>query len=188
MLIYEELKKDHRKVLSLVDRLAKAEKMNRDERRKLVQEITDELVPHSRAEEAVFYNVLRAMEPKQNLIAHSYQEHMETEALLRALKAAEIVDIHWHNGAKKLKEILSHHIDNEENKVFEMARKSLSDEDAKRIAHAFRELKPRIKDSNMLKSSLELAINLLPKTLREKVTPLFDKTFLGPPSQTRKAS
>src|SRR5262249_48174379 len=118
MLIYDELKKDHRKVLALADQLTQSEGKSRAERKKMVQEILDELVPHSRDEEAVFYNVLRALDKEDKILAHSFQEHMEVEALLRTLKAAETIDLHWKTGARKVKEGLSHHIEAEETRLF----------------------------------------------------------------------
>ena len=82
MEIYEALKSDHEELKGLLNDLI-ALKDDDDYRYVLIEEIRNALVPHSRAEESVFYNTLRAVNADKKLVFHGYQEHMEAETLLR---------------------------------------------------------------------------------------------------------
>ena len=72
MLIYETLKKDHQHLLGLINQLNTIEEHD-DRRKGLIKEIRDEIIPHSRAEEAVFYNPLRTATAAQHVVRHSFQ-------------------------------------------------------------------------------------------------------------------
>jgi len=172
MQIYELLKKDHDVVQDLMDRLLALS--DEDESHfELVEQIRDELIPHSRAEEAVFYNAIRALDADSGQIMHSYKEHMEAETLLRSLQVKEKVNLDWKKTAVKLKEALDHHIQEEETKVFALGRKMLTDEDAEKIGAAFERLKPEVREEGFVKTSLEMVKNLMPAKL-SKIVELTD--------------
>jgi len=164
MLIYEALEKDHQKLKALVEDLV--EVSERNERRKaklLVEEIRDELIPHSRAEEAVFYNILGTFGEAQPLVLHhGFQEHIEAEAILRSLQAKEDLDKEWHLLVRKFQKALLEHIDEEENEIFETAKKFLSETDATMMAATFEQLKPQVLKEGWVKNTLDLVVNLMP--------------------------
>lgn len=161
MLIYEMLKNDHNKVKGLLNDLLQV--TADDERRSaLIDQIRDEIVPHSRAEESVFYNSLRALDASKDLVMHGYQEHVEIEALLRTLQLKDIVDANWRKTALKLKENLEHHINEEETKIFSAAKSLFTEEEAIMMGYAFEELKPEIKDENFMQTTFDLMVNLMP--------------------------
>jgi iron-sulfur cluster repair protein YtfE (RIC family) len=152
--------------LSLMDRLIQSADASSDQRNALIREIRNALIPHSRAEEAVFYNAIRQenQEKKQSqaLIQHSYSDHMMAEGLLRSLQVTGLVDLGWRQTATKLREALSHHIQEEETEVFAVARKVLSDEESQQIGAAFVQLKPAIEAQGIVGTSLDLVANLMP--------------------------
>jgi len=187
MTIYAELKKDHETVLGLLDELVQAEKSDLSTRRGIIAKITAALVPHSRAEEAVFYNAIRAVS-KDDLIAHSYVEHLEAETLLRSLQLAEAVDVHWKNGAKKLKEALSHHIEEEQGPLFAKAKELFAEDEAEMLGVAFVQLKAKLQGTGLMKSSLELIVNLLPERFRPKAAELLAKQIFDSGNVDKKAS
>lgn len=164
MNIYDDLKQDHQKVKALLADLSSAE--TAEERRQLVTEIRDLLVPHSRAEEAVLYNTLREFDQSKEVVAHSYQEHVKAETLLRALQVTETVALNWKTGVDKLREDLEHHIEEEEDKVFSAAKRLLAEEEAVQMGKAFRQLKPEI-GAGILSSQVTLMANLMPPRLRD---------------------
>ncbi|RYZ62145.1 MAG: hemerythrin domain-containing protein, partial [Proteobacteria bacterium] len=108
MEIYQALKKDHEKVKSLLQRLVGLADSDVKTRHSLVSQIRDELVPHSRAEEAVFYNSLRLVDDSKKVAMHGFAEHMEAETFLRTLQATDAVGAGWRPVAEKLKETLEH--------------------------------------------------------------------------------
>lgn len=173
MNIYQALKKDHEKVKGL---LAELVSLGEDEEKRfsaLVEEIRDELIPHSRAEEAVFYNSIREINTAKNLVWHGYEEHMMAETLLRSLQAADKVDVQIKSLAKKLKTTVEHHIEEEENEIFDAARQLFTNDEAIEMARAFEGLKPEVKEGNIVQTTLDMVANMMPSRL---ATPL--RTFI----------
>lgn len=168
MNIYDALKKDHVEVLDLVDELI-ALKEDDDYRDILVKQISDALIPHSRAEESVFYNTLRAVNAPKKEVFHGFKEHMEAEALLKTLQAKEKLNMEWKSVANKLKDALTHHINEEESEIFSIAKEAFSDEEAEVMGEAFLELKPKVKDQSGLGKAADMVINLMPPRLASKI-------------------
>lgn len=164
MTIYEALKKDHIKVKTLIDELLEVGKTNERRRAKLlIEEIRDELIPHSRAEEAVFYNVLTSIEQAQPLVIHNgFQEHIEAETILKSLQAKDEIDAEWMLLARKFKKAIETHIQEEEDEIFATAQKFVSENDAEMMAQAFEELKPHVPKEGLLKETLDLVVHLMP--------------------------
>lgn len=164
MTIYEALKADHRKVDDLLKQLVALPDGSKDFG-PLIQEIRDELIPHARAEEAVFYNSIRAVNTAQDLIWHGYQEHIEAETILRTLQALAMVNVEFRTLAKKLKSAITHHVEEEETKIMPVAEHLFTKEEAVAMAQAFEEMKPQVKDGSFMQSTLDLVANMLPVRL-----------------------
>lgn len=162
MTIYEALKRDHEKVTSLLDELILKDEKS-DDHVELIEKIRDELIPHSRAEESVFYNSIRAANAGQDMIMHSFSEHLEAESHLRAIQIKDKVDMEWMNSAKSLRSALINHIQEEEGKIFNLARTLFSDEEAEMMGQAFEALKPKIREQGAMRTSLEMVKNLMPQ-------------------------
>jgi hemerythrin superfamily protein len=168
MQIYDALKKDHETVRGLFTELLALDEQD-DRHDELVEQIRDELIPHARAEEAVFYNALRALNADRSEIMHGYKEHLEAESLLRMLQVKDKVNADWKATARKLFDALEHHIQEEEGTIFSIARSMLSAEEADKIGAAFEKLKPEVRDQNAVQTSLEMVANLMPPRLSKTV-------------------
>ena len=168
MQIYDALKKDHEAVKGLLNELLSLDEQD-DRHDEIVEQIRDDLIPHSRAEEAVFYNALRALNADRSEVMHGYKEHLEAETLLRTLQAKNSVGGDWKATARKLQEALEHHISEEEGTIFSIARSMLTDEEAEKIGAAFEKLKPEVKDQNIVQTSLKMVANLMPPRLSNTV-------------------
>ncbi len=166
MQIYECLEKDHLKIKSLITELIDVGEGGETRRVKLlIEEIRDELIPHSRAEEAIFYNVLGSIEQNNAqplILHHGYREHIETEAILRSLHAKELIDPEWKLLARKLQKAVVRHIQEEENEIFATARSLLTELDAEMMARAFEELKPQVQKEGWVQNTLDLVVSLMP--------------------------
>lgn len=168
MQIYDILKQEHEEVKALLNDLISLK--NDDEYRFiLVEEIKAALLPHSRAEEATFYNTLRAVDADKSIVAHGFQEHMEAEGLLRLLEAKDKVNFDWKATAEKLREALNHHITEEETKIFSEARQMFSAEEAETIGKTYLELKPKFEGEGVFKSAADFVINALPARLANSI-------------------
>jgi hemerythrin superfamily protein len=165
--IYETLSKDHRRYEALLDRMEQAHRSGNDDWKAALDELRDDLIPHAHAEEAVFYNALRETDQAKGVVADSYAEHAKAEAEVRALEAMKAVDKSWETGLKKLREDLTHHIQQEEGRVYQAARQVFSEEEARQLGEAFDRLKPEMRRDaeSMAASTMDLVANLLPRRL-----------------------
>jgi len=163
MLIYDVLKNDHDELKVLLDRLVHSADADEKTRGRIIEQIRDQLVPHARAEEAVFYNSLRTIDEAKELVSEGYQEHMEAETLLRTLQAMEGVNADWTKTAQKLKDAVEHHIEEEEGEIFDAAKQLLAVEEAEMMAQAFEQMKPEVREGGFMQNTLDLIANVMPQ-------------------------
>lgn len=165
MQIYEALVNDHRKLQGILDRLVALNEGDEEMRHELVGQVRDELIPHSRAEEAVFYNSIRAINTAKDMAWHGYEEHMMAETLLRTLQTADKIDVEWKAVANKLRDALNHHIKEEEEEMIPAAKQLFTAQEAEVMAEAFEEMKPEILDSGIMQTTLDMIANIMPARL-----------------------
>jgi hemerythrin-like domain-containing protein len=168
MEIYEALKKDHERVKELLDELVSL-RDDDEYRYVLIEEIRNELIPHSRAEESVFYNTLRAVNADKGVVFHGYQEHMEAETFLRTLQVMDKMNLEWKATAEKLRDAVYHHVQDEESEIFEEARRAFTKEEAIAMCEAFEQLKPKIEQEGFMKNTFDMVLNLMPPRLSDKL-------------------
>lgn len=170
MLIYEALKEDHETVKDLLRQLLMLADGD-DNRKDLIQKIHDELIPHARAEEAVFYNSLRSLDAAKDIIMHAYGEHIEAEVMLTTLQVKDKIDADWRKTALKLKQALEHHIKEEETRIFNVAKELFTSKEAIQLGEAFEKMKSEVKGEGFVGTTLDLIKNLMP--------PRFVQSFRG---------
>jgi len=166
--IYQCLMKDHEEVKSLLTELVQLTDED-DYRYILIEEIKNALIPHSRAEEQVFYNTLRAVNADTSLVMHGYKEHLEAETLLRSLQVMDRFDMQWKKVALKLKEALEHHVQEEETEIFSEAKNVLTQEEALSIGEAFEQLKPKLAQEGFIKNTVNMVVNMMPPRLADSL-------------------
>lgn len=168
MEIYEALKRDHEEVRQLLDELV-ALKEDDDYRFVIIEEIRNHLIPHARAEESVFYNTLRAVNADKKVVFHGYQEHLEAETLLRTLQVMDKMNMDWKATAKKLREAILHHVQDEESEIFDEARQAFTSEEAIAMCDAYERLKPKIQQEGFVKNTVDMVLNMMPPRLTDKL-------------------
>ena len=119
MSIYQAIRNDHLKLKSLLNDLVELEKDD-EFRMTLIEDLGKQLIPHIRAEEAIFYNTLRGVNADKKLLFHAFQEHIEIEGLFRSLQVLDKFKLNWLPTAKKLQDIIFRHIQNEEYELLEI--------------------------------------------------------------------
>jgi len=163
--IYNALHRDHEELKQLLADLVDATEINEDTTH-LLTSIRNLLVPHSRAEEEVFYNSIRDLDAGNDKVMHGFKEHMEAETLLRSLMAMSMVGVEWETAARKLHDAVNHHIEEEETQIFPIAQNLFTHEEAHDIGVAFVSLKPQVAEEGMVKNAIHLVSNLMPARLR----------------------
>lgn len=170
MQIYDSLKKDHDTVKQLLSQLISLNNNETDQKSALIAKIRDELIPHSRAEEAVFYNSMRLLDETKDIALHGYREHLEAETLLRTLQLQDLTNMQWKETAYKLKKSLEDHIEEEEGEMFTAAQSLFTGEEAVVLNEVFQKMKPEIKEEGLMMNTLEMMKNMMPPRLMDAVT------------------
>jgi len=160
MLIYDALKKDHELVRRLLKQLMAAR--GTADPAPIVARIRDTIVPHCRAEEAVFYNGLRGRKGTSRRVLLGFREHLEIEALLRALQLKLLVAADWHGTARELKKALEQHMREEEREVIPLAKSVLSEMEARRMGRDFRRQREEARELSLVQSAVGMVTNLMP--------------------------
>jgi uncharacterized protein YecE (DUF72 family) len=144
--ILDTLKKEHDEVKDLLESLSDAE--TSAQRRTLVVKIKAALVPHTKAEEKVVYDAVIALRDKdaQQDGHEGYLEHEWAAKTLQRLESIANAASPEHKAAGKvLKELVEHHIEEEESSVWNDVKEHFSDEDRKKMNVAFHAAKRRVK-------------------------------------------
>ena len=125
------LKADHVKVKGLLRQLEASGSRSTKERERLVRDIERELKVHSQIEEELFYPTFKKVSEKtesEELFYEATEEHHVVDMVLPALKAANPKSHEFEAKAKVLKDLVEHHIREEETEMFVEARKLMDDE------------------------------------------------------------
>lgn len=144
--LLDTLKKEHDEVKSLLSDLQDAQ--SSAQRRGLVQKIKLALVPHTKAEQKVLYDAVIAIRDKDVQVDghEGYVEHELASRTLKKLDAIENATSPEHRAtAKVLKELLEHHIKEEEDSVWSDAKENFSPDQRKQMNVAYLAAKSRVK-------------------------------------------
>jgi len=136
MNIFEALRADHERQRDLADRLLKTEGAS-DERRELFDELRTELEAHAAAEERFFYIPLMEHDQTQEKARHSVSEHKELDDYVEQLEGYQMDAPQWLQTARDLVHRLTHHLDEEEHEVFQMAGKVLGEHQKDELAASY---------------------------------------------------
>ena len=135
--VFEALRADHDRQRELVDQLVETEGAS-DERSELFDELKTELAAHADAEERFFYIPMMEFDLTQEKARHSVAEHHELDELVESLEETDMSSSSWLSTAKDLRERLTHHLDEEEQEVFQMAGKVLTETQKTDLASSYR--------------------------------------------------
>jgi hemerythrin-like domain-containing protein len=146
--VLDTLKKEHDEVAEMLSQLVKSDRGA--ERKAILKQISSALVPHLRAEEKVVYNAIYALndEGTKQDASEGYMEHQLAEKMLATLEQIDnALSPEFAAGAKVLKEMIEHHVEEEENNVWSDVKKHFSDEDRIEMNRKFEAAKQRVRAS-----------------------------------------
>lgn len=121
------LEDDHEKVEGLLEKLTSTTERGEKTREKLIHEIQRELEIHTAIEEEIFYPAVRAAtderEHEEMHFEFIEEHHLAGEVeLLRALEV-EVGTVEFAARCEVLKELVTHHIQEERERMFPLAKK-----------------------------------------------------------------
>ena len=120
------LKKQHREVEAL---FKKVEKAKPEQRRSLMSEIAASLQLHMKIEEGIFYSAVRELGTKnaEEMVAEAFEEHHVVKLVIAELPKVDPADERFEAKMTVLKELIEHHVEEEEDEMFDLSEK-LDDE------------------------------------------------------------
>lgn len=137
--IYDILSKEHDEVSELL------QKAMHDNTKETFRCIKTMLEPHLSGEEELFYPELEEYNEMIDLVNHAFDEHEEIKSVLQKLDNISEKDKNWLSKISELDKTVSHHVEEEENKVFPAAQKVLSADKAQEIAQKYLEFSQNFK-------------------------------------------
>lgn len=144
--IYSYLKKDHKLVADLMEKVVASDDVG--ERETLFAQIKQELTLHADTEEVTFYAAVDKATRSQNVhekMEHADEEHDEIREYLEKLSTLSAKNEEWIEQFGEFKHAVTHHVEEEEGDIFEKAKKYLSQEEAVSLAKEMDALKQKQK-------------------------------------------
>ena len=136
MNIFEALRESHERQRTYAKALIKTSG-DTPERVDAYQQLKAELQAHATAEERHFYIPLMEFDNGVDLSRHAIAEHHEMDEMMEELDETEMSSPGWLATAKKLSEKVHHHLEEEEQKFFQMAGKLLDDKHKETLANQY---------------------------------------------------
>ncbi|AHZ68229.1 MULTISPECIES: hemerythrin domain-containing protein [Pseudomonas] len=133
MNIFEALRESHDRQRTYAKALIKTSG-DTAERVEAYKQLKSELQAHETAEERHFYIPLMAFDNGVDLSRHAISEHHEMDEMMEELDETQMSSPAWLATAKKLSEKVHHHLEEEEQKFFQMAGKLLDDKQKEALA------------------------------------------------------
>jgi hemerythrin superfamily protein len=142
----ELLEKQHRKVEAIFSKLEDEEKLS--DAKELVEELANDLAAHMTIEQELFYPAVRAVDSE--LVAESFEEHALAEVALKRLLTSDSPQA-FKARVTALKELIQHHVKEEEDELFPKVDKALDDEKLEELGEQMETLFERVVDAGYKK-------------------------------------
>lgn len=142
MHVFELLRNDHRVVNEIIEELAGCE--DAETCRTLFERLHTELEAHARIEEEHFYPALRRAAGANEEVQDGREEHQEMRELVSRLGTLEPDSDDWTDTLLELRDVIDHHVADEEDEMFAQAEASLSEESLRTIGEEMEREKERL--------------------------------------------
>jgi len=116
------LESQHRKVEALFAKLEKG----KSDPKPVLEELANSLAAHMAIEQDIFYPAIKEVD--SDLVNESFEEHALAEVALKRLLATDPEDEAFDARVTALKELIEHHVKEEEEELFPEVQKALGDE------------------------------------------------------------
>ena len=134
--IFKELRVEHDIQRHLLEMLVETSG-DSEARRKIFKKLKESLSEHAKFEERFFYRPWMKFDMTMGQARHSVAEHKEIDDLIEVLSDMSYSSTAWLTMAKKLKELVEHHLDEEEREVFPVAGRVLNSSMKVDLAEAY---------------------------------------------------
>lgn len=134
--LFEAIRLDHQRQRELMRQLSKTDGMSAL-RRELYRQLSHELRAHELAEQPCLYTPLFNSGLTRSSASLGVAQHREIDELLRQLDSTDMASPYWLKRARYLFERVLNHIDGEEQHVFELASRVISEQERDGLCDAY---------------------------------------------------
>ena len=130
------LKEDHKKVKALFEEVEGLGDRASTQRKNLFAQIDEELTLHSKIEETLFYPEFKKRaenSEERDEVLEAYEEHGVVKVMIGELEDLDPKDETYKPKLTVLKELVMHHVKEEEGELFKMAREIFEPEELNKI-------------------------------------------------------
>jgi len=131
--VFEHLKSEHEDLQKLLTKLEETTNRASKTRSEGLEQVRHDLALHMAFEEQVFYPELMKQPELQEYALEGYEEHDVAKYALRGMEGVDTSDDRWGAKIKVLKELIEHHVEEEEGEMFPEARQELDKDTVRRI-------------------------------------------------------
>jgi hypothetical protein len=135
------LKQDHEEVKGLLEKLDSTTERGVKTREELFTRVTRELEVHEAIEEEIFYPALKEHPKAKELVLEAYEEHHVVDTVMAEIRELPYDDETWGAKLTVMKENVEHHIEEEEQEMFEQARDVFSKDELEELGARMEERK-----------------------------------------------
>ena len=143
---FQLLKEDHQKVSGIFQQLEPTTERAEKTRTELFAKLKEELDIHARVEEAVFYPAIKQAAETREIVLEGFEEHHVVKMLLKELEALPVDTEQWTAKLKVLKENVEHHVEEEEQEMFQKTRQVLSEDEINELGAQMEQMKQQLKE------------------------------------------
>jgi hemerythrin superfamily protein len=151
--IREILRQDHEEVLQVAAQIEQTD--DTTQAKKLFEQLREAVVKHARGEERIVYPALEDSgdEEAGEMAREAAVEHELVDLLFERMMKMRTASDNWKARASVVKELLEHHIEEEQNEVFQMLGELFEAEELEEMGERFESYKGRYKMPGAKKSS-----------------------------------
>jgi hypothetical protein len=137
----ELLTKDHAKVKGLLEELEGTDDSDTGGRERLYRQVRKEMETHEAIEEEIFYPALKEHPKARDIVLEGLEEHHVVDSLMGQLAEVPFDDETWGAKLSVMVENIEHHIEEEEEEMFDKARSVFDDDDLQTLGKRMTERK-----------------------------------------------
>ena len=138
------LKADHRRVEKLLAQLDDTSEDDVDRRRELFGEFADQMQAHEIIEEEILYPALKNHPKAREVVLEGYEEHHVVDTIMSELDDVAFDDETWAAKFSVMKENIEHHIEEEEDEMFEHAEEIFDEDELETLGERMAERKKEV--------------------------------------------
>jgi hypothetical protein len=154
MAIFETLKDEHDLLRNQLAKILDLPDDAKVEKQECLEELKKTLHSHTVAEEEIVYEILLPIEHLESEVREGIEEHRLSNQLLVELNTLDVIQPQWVAKVKALKDLLTHHLKEEEEELFAEGRKVFNSSRQEEINKLYLQKKEEaLKEDSLIKET-----------------------------------